>query len=135
MNHHRITLEMTDRDAVLALCDGNPGAINAMMAMMVDAPKIDPDSVLGALAPLLELDEQGIYGPRIWMLYKNVCGCQTLHALAVLRAVQLGIISEATLNRAIDNRGAGLDVADVLAKVRTKLPKFGASVPDEAVRT
>lgn len=45
--------------------------------------------------------------------------------LAVLRSVQLGITSKDVVCYAIDNRGQGLDVEDVVSKVKDRLKSFG----------
>ena len=95
------------------------------------SPEIDPESAFGELGPILSCDMERIYGPRIWMLYKDVCGGNVVKALGLFRGVQLGIISGEKLSHAIDNRGDGLDVDDVVLKVQEKLPTFNSaeSVP------
>jgi hypothetical protein len=72
------------------------------------------------------MDTHGVYGHRIWMLYKDVCGENIENMLAVLRACQLGIITDQTMNHAIDNYGDGLDVPAILGKVKEQLTEFGA---------
>ncbi|MFZ2950920.1 MAG: hypothetical protein WA003_15705 [Desulfuromonadaceae bacterium] len=59
------------------------------------------------------------------MLYNDVCGENLENTLGVLRACQLGHISDSTLNHAIDNRGEGVDVAALVAYVKSVLPGFG----------
>jgi len=130
----RITsLNMTGTDILIAMADGNPGAITACMTLMEDAERVDPDSVLGAMSPIFALDTLGIYGSRIWMLYKDVCKQDTARVLALLRAHQLGQIAGVTsraLNHAIDNRGDGIDVDAALAAVKQRLPAFNAATTE-----
>lgn len=123
----RITLEDTGLSALQKLTGGNPGAVSACCEMMNASPRVDPDSALGAAAPLLGLDQHRIYGPRIWMLYSDVCQRNVVWALALLRAVQLGLMSELQLNHAIDNRGDGVDVEAMVAAVKAQLPRFNAT--------
>ena len=66
-----------------------------------------------------------IYEEKIWMLYKDVCGENLVNTLGVLRACQLGIISQAELKHAIESYGDGIDVEDLLIKVRAELQNFG----------
>lgn len=127
----RITLTDTLTTAIVKLAEGNPGAAVALMEMGAKVSVIDPMNAFGNLSPLLSCDTERIYGPRIWMLFKDVCGHDAVKALGLMRGVQLGIISSATLSYAIDNNGDGLDVDDVLAKVRKELPSFQAAALPE----
>lgn len=121
----RIQLEDDMTATLIKMAEGNPGAATVLMGIIKDCEKIDPDSAFGGLGVILSLDTYGIYGPRIWMLYKDVCEQDLIKTLAVLRGVQLGLLDEAILSNAIDNRGAGLDVNDILDLVRKELPEFG----------
>jgi hypothetical protein len=120
-------LDFTDTvlSMVKKLSEGNPGAIKVIAFLFEKGEAIDPDCAFGSgLLPVMSLDTYGIYGPRIWMLYKDVCGESITYTLAVLRAVQLGLMRESVMNHAIDHRGEGIDVADVLTQVRKELPRF-----------
>lgn len=63
----RITAASTVMDAIVALGEGNPGALTVMANLVTRADD-------GGLFTLLELDTAGIYGPDIWVLYKDECG-------------------------------------------------------------
>lgn len=61
---NRITLESTPISAIVAMSEGNPGAVQALSELMkTDMGFID----------LCHLDDAGIYGSDIWVGYKNVC--------------------------------------------------------------
>jgi len=109
---------------IMKLSDGNPGALTVCMNAFQNSSTIDPIGALGGLAPMLAMDTVGIYGPRIWMLYKDVCGERLPYFLAMLRGWQLGLLSEAALNTAIDNYGKGIDVDGIAAKVCERIPEF-----------
>ena len=126
----RIGLGDTVQTSIAKLCEGNPGALRVCIELFRDGPTIDPDAAFGGLANLLSLDTLGIYGCRIWMLYKDVCGENLPETVACLRAHQLGLISDVALHSAIDNRGNGLDPKSLMARVRERLPRF--SVATEA---
>ncbi len=133
----RIKLNMSFKDILVEMAEGNPGALTVMMQMMERAEEIDPDSVLGAIGPLCGLDTLDCYGPKIWMLYKDVCNEDIIKVFAVLRAHQLGFISDTVINAAISNsRRLGdsekLNVDDCLKRVRKQLPMFAAKAKGAA---
>lgn len=98
----RITLEDNLMSAIEKMSGGNPGAVTALIELAMAAPTVDPDSAFGAFGPIFGLDTNGIYESRIWVLYKDVCGKDVTKLLTLLRGVQLGVLSQAALNRAID---------------------------------
>jgi hypothetical protein len=123
----RIKLTMTPFEALFVVVEGNPGALSVCMDLLQHAQAIDPDAALGGLGTLLTFDEERIYGSRIWMFFKDVCGGDIGKMLAVLRADQLGQLAGVTrekISHAIDNRGVGLDVDAAVAAVKERLPDF-----------
>jgi hypothetical protein len=120
----RITdLNCSLKAIVIKLVGGNPGAVRVCCEIISKAEQIDPDSNLG-LGALLSFDSYHIYDERIWMLFKDVCEGNVVKVIALLRAVQLGLLSISTLNHAIDNYGEGLNINECIAKVRKQLPNF-----------
>lgn len=128
MSHERITLQDSIQSSMIKLADGNPGAISVMCELYKKTPEIDPDSALGGLGSLFSLDSDGIYGSRIWMLYKDCCGQDLVRMCAAFRAVQLGLTTREHVNQAIDS-GEQLNFVDV---VRAELPAFGANNSESA---
>ena len=125
----RITdLNCSLMDIVIKLVGGNPGATVVCCEIISKAEQIDPDSSLGPLGALLSFDSYHIYDERIWMLFKDVCGENVVKVIALLRAVQLGLLSESTLNHAIDNYGEGLNINECIVKVRERLSNFTSEV-------
>jgi hypothetical protein len=124
MANERIKYTDTMQDVIVNMSEGNPGAITVMIQMIKTAPKIDPQSALGPLGPLLNLDTLNIWGSRIWMFYKDVCNEDISKTIGILRGWQLGIISDSALNHAIDSYGEGLDVDASLKVVCERLPDF-----------
>lgn len=122
-NDTLIELNDTFMDAIVKLSKGNPGAVTVLMQMTQHGPVIDPDCAFGPLGPLLALDTYSIYGSRIWMLYKDACNHSVTSTLALLRAVQFGFLPEHQLHHAIDNRGDGINVPDLVGKVAERLPR------------
>lgn len=57
-------MAMTLQELLLAMGEGNPGAITVMARLLERED---------GLFVLLHLDEMGIYGPDIWVAYKDHC--------------------------------------------------------------
>ena len=124
MSNERITGQDNVITAITKLSEGNPGGLTVCMNAYKFSPVIDPIGSLGGFAPMLALDTLGIYGSRIWMLYKDVCGERLPYFLAMLRGWQLGYLPTATLLSAIDNYGEGVDVDAVAKQVCERIPEF-----------
>lgn len=120
----RIELSDSFQNVIVKLTEGNPGAMHVCLELFSKAVEIDPDSALGGIGPLLALDSHGIYGPSIWMLYKDVCGRSISKTIALLRAVHLGFLGVQALKHAIANRGQYIDVEALCAEVKERLPRF-----------
>lgn len=120
-------IELTDSimTMIIKLSDGNPGVINVLMQSIYNGPIIDPDSAFGPMSVMIGLDSHGIYGHRIWMFYKDVCGEKIFNLIDLLRAVQLGITTESKLNSAIDGIWQGDDLETLIKAVKKELPNFG----------
>lgn len=138
-SNQRIGLNDSILDVVTKLSDGNPGAVNVLMLIIKNNAAIDPDDFFGPLGPLLYLDTCGIYGPKIWMLFKDICGQDIVKTLAMLRACQLGLINSNDLIDAINGSrqvalpgepDRKLNPDEVLEMVRKRLPKFAATVAE-----
>ena len=125
MQQCRIGMTDSAMDICTKMSEGNPGALTVIIDMLTKGETIDPDSWCGGLGSILALDSHGIYGSRIWMLYKDVCKENLVNTIAVLRACQLGHISEATLQQAIGNYGQGIDLETLVSGVKEALPDFG----------
>lgn len=108
------------------ISEGNPGAVTVCLQLLKHGAKIDPDAMFGGLGCLLSLDSYAIYGASIWMLYKDVCKEDIVKTIAVLRAVQLGLLEEDKLIYAIENYGKGIDVDNLYDLVKERLPNFDA---------
>ena len=68
--HERIFCTMTGPEIIDAMSDGLPGAIAVATRIYVEGGDVDPDNPLRGLSPILSLDSLGIYGARLWRLYK-----------------------------------------------------------------
>ena len=125
MRKERIKLTDSILEILTKMSEGNPGALNVCMNIIKNGAAIDPQSFCGSIGAILALDTHGIYGHRIWELYKYVCDENLESTLGVLRACQLGQLRETDMLHAIDNRGENIDVAAIVAGVKARLPEFG----------
>lgn len=124
MTKTKITLTDSGHDILFKMSEGIPGALTVCLKILKEGEQIDPDNMFGGFGVLLSLDDAGIYGSRIWMLYKDVCGQNLSKMLAVLRGWQLGLVSKERLHAAIENHGVGLNIEEVVAGVAQQLPRF-----------
>lgn len=124
MGKSRIQLTDTAMSAATKMSDGNSGALKVCAMMLRQGAEIDPDDFAGGLGNLLSMDTLGLYGSRIWMLFKDVCKEDLRVTCALLRAWQLGFVSEIALRNAIETYGSGIDVPALVAQVEERLPRF-----------
>ena len=124
-------LDLTDNiNTILSkMADGNIGALTVLM-QMVDPKndRIDSDNALGGIGHILALDGYGIYGTDIYVLHNDICGSKLNKTIAVIRAVQLGLLSRETLQQACarqDRSGSSLVFPDAMYHaVKERLPAF-----------
>ena len=123
----RIQYSDTTQDALVKMCEGNPGGLRVCMELLTKAGEIDPDNIMGGLGFVLNLDTLGLYGSKIWMLYKDVCNQDLTKTCAILRGWQLGYVAEDDILHAVDNYGDGLNPGAILNQVQETLPNFGGT--------
>lgn len=119
----RLQLEMHVNDALFAMSEGNPGAIRVMMDAFEECPKVDPENTMGGWAFMLNLDTCEVYGHRIWGLFKRVCSEDLAKSIALVRSVQMGVISREQLDGAIDETSS-LDVDETIRRLKERLPSL-----------
>lgn len=130
MSHERITLDDTGITAAVKLSEGNPGAVTVCGLCLRDGGTIDPDGALGGLGVLMGLDTLGIYGDRIWLLYKDICGESVRNVCMLIRAWQMGFLPRTRLVAAINCQrdprfpAVRLDMDDLNRQVEESLPAF-----------
>ena len=126
----RLKLEDTVLDAIVNLCDGNPGAVHVCSAIVKQTIEIDPDYILEGIGYLMCLDDDEIYGSDIYVLGSKCCSQSLPNMLAVLRAKQLGFYTIEQLKEAIQNQEP-IDVEPLYKQVQEKLPGFNSGKPFE----
>jgi len=122
----RIELDDNYISSAMKLADGNPGAVRVLAELYSTTPQVDPDCMMGGFGSLLGIDSLGIYGPAIWMLYKDVCYENILNVHIILRGWQLGYIREEDIHATISSgRTKSFDFPAILAQIQERLPEFG----------
>ena len=95
----RIELEDSQLDVMMKMSEGNPGALTAMMDIIKEHESIDPQAVMGGLGAILILDNWGIYGSSIYVLWNDKCNRDVRTMLMLIRATQLGFFSQSRLQQ------------------------------------
>jgi hypothetical protein len=121
----RIGLNTTLLQASMLVSEGNPGAMTALMALIKESPKIDPQSIWKEWGPFMSFDSYAIYGSEIHVLYKYICEFNCLKVLTLLRAVQLGLLPCAALKTAIETEQHNFNFEELLYKVQEQVSQFG----------
>lgn len=85
-------IELTDniQDIVIKMADGNPGAVMALVELIQNNERIDPESMLGPFGAIMYLDSNEIYGSDIYVLFSDKCDKNIRKFIMLLRASQLG---------------------------------------------
>lgn len=129
MERHKERIDLTDTlgGACAKMAEGNIGAVGCLKGLIQLNSSVDPDSALGQLSTILSLDSAGIYGTNLYLLW-NICEKNHARVIAVMRAVQLGIIPAEKVKDACsrqDRSGFGLlDIVSLYKQVKEKLPAF-----------
>lgn len=73
---NRITLDTSFENGIVAMCEGNPGAVNVCMRLL-GKPESGNNSLEFAEGwmNICRLDDMEIYGSDIWICYKDICQC------------------------------------------------------------
>lgn len=126
--NERLSLNDSLQTAAAKLCEGNPGAMSAIVNMSAIAPEVDPQNFAGSFGPLMHLDSCGIYGSGIYVLWNDLCNCDSKLAIAVLRATQLGIVNKDTLREGCLKHDRSIktmiDPNEVYQQVKSRLSLF-----------
>lgn len=132
MGNERIELTDSMMDIMTKMTEGNPGAMTALMELATASPKVDPQSAFsnfGLAGPALSFDTHGIYGTEIYILWSDKCGRDARKTLMLLRAVQLGFLSESKLQAMAADQTRQVDLTaeewkDIDSKVCEQLENF-----------
>lgn len=88
----KLTLNMSIAKLLAEMSEGNPGALTALVEL-IDDNETDTDNFMKEVGSVLMLDELGIYGTAIYVLYNDICERDIVKVQAITRACQLGLIS------------------------------------------
>ena len=75
----RITINDTDHTIISQMCNHVIGAASVVHQMLVEP---------NGRNLMCVLDNNGIYGSDIWILYKNICGCKISEMSAVIQCTE-----------------------------------------------
>ena len=133
-------LELKDNfiDIIYKMSEGNPGALTALIEVFREAPKIDPEDIMGGLGPILQLDTHGIYGSDIYILWNDKCDRDVRKLLLLLRHTQLGFSPENELKELAADQKRELNLTEeewneIDRKVCSELEQFKKREPSEEI--
>jgi len=121
----RIQPTDTLQEGIVKMVDGNPGAVTVCVELLKFNERIQPEGgKMGGMVYILALDEFEIYGSRIWMLFKDVCGEDIRKMAVVLVARSHGLITQKELDLAINGTGLKLDLDTLVETVVERFPEL-----------
>ena len=86
-NNNRITSNMSMKDVLITMCDGNPGALTCMMQLIQNDP-------LTGLLDIMLFDSMGIYGSKIYMVWNDCCARNMEKFKETIKAFREGKFTE-----------------------------------------
>lgn len=125
----RIDLSDDGMSAIVKMAEGNPGAMQALMELLTEGEKVDPQSFMGGMGKIMILDTWEIYGSSIYVLWSDKCHKNTRRFIMLLRATQMGWFSVANLKVMAADQGFEFNITDeefdeLDAKVCSELEEF-----------
>ena len=128
MKKERITIEDSMLSAITKMAEGNLGAMNACIDLLMQGEKIDPQNILGGLGHILNLDSVGIYGTDIYVFLNDICENNIAKMIAVLKAVQIGLFDGTVLADACHRQDYSgremIPVDELYTKIKEKFEMF-----------
>lgn len=97
-------------EAIVTLCDGNPGAISVCLSIMANMPVLFPRAFT-ELSPTFVpeiFNEAEFYGRDIFLLWKQICTEDLAMVVAFALAMHHGLIEPKELRTECDNLHGGL---------------------------
>lgn len=82
----RITSDMNGQEILMAMSDGNPGALTCMLQMLESDPM--------AFLDILLFDTMGIYGSKIYMVWNDCCNRDMRKFKETIQAFREGKFTE-----------------------------------------
>lgn len=130
----RIKIDTKMSDMFMVMSDGNPGALTALLELFQNTARVDPDNFMREYGSILLLDMFEIYGTDIYILWNDICDRDIVNTIALIRAVQMGIISIELLKDICSRRdGSGksmINVDEVYSKVSGQLSNFNRKIEE-----
>lgn len=126
----RVKLTDTSHAAIVKMAEGSPGAVAAMVDILTSSSLYDPESAGGGLMSLLALDDLGVYGSKIWVLYSDICGKDVRKVAILMRSHQLGFIDGHVIyclsdDYEVHHRGlSDKEWSDLESRVKKRIPSF-----------
>ncbi|PHS61236.1 MAG: addiction module antidote protein, HigA family [Thalassobium sp.] len=128
----RIKIDMSMEEIVSVMCEGNPGGMSAIMSLLKDTKKIDPQEFMEGFGHILFLDTMQIYGSHIYILWNDVCKRDSMAFIALIRAAQLGFTPVSDIVN-LSNSIGEINMPHLISQVQERLEDFKKAHVEAAV--
>jgi hypothetical protein len=112
-------------NSLIEMCENNTGAYLCLMKLMDSNRRIDPTNAFGPMGTIIVLHSSKLKGNSIHLLYNEICQQNIARTIAVIRAVQLGIICKSLVIAATSDwstaRAHSLDLKTLYRRVKQYL--------------
>ena len=136
--------DFLSRDALISrlgeMSKGNPGAISVLIQIVNHADNIcpmdDPDDVPPYIKILISMDVLEIYGSKIWLLFKDICGQDLPMMVALLMSMSydISVLPSSIILDALEGK-LQINLDKVKSAILEKLPKFNFNYGKEPIVT
>jgi len=120
----RIKSSMDLLEMIEAVSGGTPGTIAVISGILQDFHKLDPENLLDLPGYLFIMDTFGIYDGNLWNIHSRLCEMEIVKTIAILRGLQLGILSSDQLERILKSKVETINFSVLITQIRSKLGRF-----------
>ncbi len=135
----RLDLSDNLQSGILKMADNNPGAMACLVDLFETAGSMNLNDFMGPMAPMLDLDEWGIHGEHIYLLWNDCLNKNSKAMIALLKGCGFGLHDRKSVLEAINiDSFRGIDIEDqipgLVKKIQNKYPQFNHGEPIEISR-
>jgi hypothetical protein len=120
----RIKRTMSALEMISAVSGGVPGTLAVIAGITAEYRKVDPDNTMGIFGYLLTMDAFQVYDGDLWNIHSRLCEMQIVKTIAILRALQLGILTTKEINIYLKGGIVSLDFYSLILDIRSKVKNF-----------
>jgi len=120
----RLKHTMSLEEMVHAISNGTPGTIAVLAGIMADHKKVDPENAMDIFGYLFTMDMFHIYDGNLWNIHSRLCEMEIVKTIAILRGLQLGLISPEEIKHFASSKVLKIDFFILISQIRGILGNF-----------